>query len=262
MTPYNVVLFGESGCGKSSVVNMLLGFEAAPTSSGARGCTFNSAGYDIRIDGARFRIHDTAGLEEGEEGRVPKADAITQLYSLLRTLDGGVSLLVFCMKAPRIKESAKHNWLLFHEIMCKGQVPIAIVVTGLEQEDNMDSWWESNEDTFRRYGMHSHGHACVTAIRGRLRKGEYTLQAEYDESKAKVEQMIKKCYKEQPWRMQRIQWLGEVIYDVTYKSRWCQDPKEIKTAVGKTKGAVDELVSKCGMSEKEAEELGQKLDQM
>ncbi|CAA7263831.1 unnamed protein product [Cyclocybe aegerita] len=259
--PFNVVLFGESGCGKSSIVNMLLGSDAAATSGGGRGCTFQSAGYDIVIGKKNFRIHDTAGLEEGEKGRVPAHDAIVQLYKLLRSLEDGVSLLVFCMKAPRVKKSGQHNWILFHDIMCQSKVPIAIVVTGLEEEDDMDEWWEDNEDVFREYGMLSHGHACITAIRGKKKNGRFIFQEEYDESKVKVENMIRKCYKVEQRRLDKVQWFRRVLYETRYEHH-CFWTEIIKEEVGEIKGALDDLVSRCGMPEKDAKLLAEELSRV
>ncbi|CAA7262630.1 unnamed protein product [Cyclocybe aegerita] len=261
-TPFNVVLFGESGAGKSSILNMLLGTNVAAVSGGATGCTFESTGYDISIDGTSFRVHDTVGLEDGEHGRIPTSKAIVQLYSLLRRLEGGISLLIFCMRAPRVKESAKHNWILFYDIICQCRVPISIVVTGLEQERDMDGWWKGNEKTFRQYGMHSHGHACITAIRGKKKaNGQYSLQQEYDESMLKVKNMIKTCYQEQPRPVERVHWFQRVVYETTYEHH-CWGTEVIKTKVGDMKGAVDELVDRCGMPKKDAEALAKELNKI
>ncbi|KAJ3509536.1 hypothetical protein NLJ89_g5168 [Agrocybe chaxingu] len=237
-------------------------YSETPVSSGARGCTFESTGYDISIDGTPFRIHDTVGLEDGEHGRIPTSKAIVQLYSLLRRLEGGVSLLIFCMKAPRVKESAKHNWILFYDIICQCRVPIAIVVTGLEQERDMDGWWNGNEKTFRQYGMHSHGHACITAIRGKKKSnGQYSLQREYDESMLKVKNMIKTCYQEKPRPIERVHWFQRVVYETTYEHH-CWGTEVIKTKVGDMKGAMDELVDRCGMPKKDAEALAKELNKI
>lgn len=139
-TKTNVVIFGETGVGKSSIVNMLSAKDVAKTSNGTKGCTFHSTAYDIDVLGRPMTLHDTAGLDEGEAGHIPKAEAIVQLYKLIRSLSDGVSLLMFVMRAPRIKDSAAKNWQFFSKIICQGQVPAVIVVTGLELEEDMDKW--------------------------------------------------------------------------------------------------------------------------
>ncbi|KAJ3566734.1 hypothetical protein NP233_g6813 [Leucocoprinus birnbaumii] len=110
----NIILFGESGGGKSSVVNTLSNdANAASTLGGARGFTSESRGYDADILGEPVTLWDTAGLDGGDAGRLPRADAICQLYRLLQSLSDGVNLLVFVMRGPRIKGSVSVNWKVF-----------------------------------------------------------------------------------------------------------------------------------------------------
>jgi len=165
MTRHNVVFFGETGVGKSSLINMLAGSNVAQTSSKATSCTLESRGYPVKISKSLFYLVDTAGLEEGDQGRVPKSDAIVQLYTLLKQMEDGVSLLVFVMR-PKITDGVVNNWRLFQEVICKYQVPAVVIITGLENEEDMDDWWVMNKETFREYGIQPDGNACVTATRG------------------------------------------------------------------------------------------------
>ena len=257
----NVVLFGESGAGKSSIVNMLMGEEVARAASDARGVTLDSQAFDFSIQGVPYRIHDTAGLNEGEGGRVPSRDAIIKLYKLLAGLGAGVSLLVFCIRAPRIKESAKFNWILFHEIICQKKVPIVSVITGLENEENMDSWWdrEDNWDAFRKYEIQPAGHACITGTKGRLWGNEkYVFQDEYDESVAKVKKLIQRHRKELPWRLEKIEWFRN-IYKTTYHSRCFQEPEKRMVLVDTVSQPADRL-TEGGMSKEDATTLAKLLE--
>lgn len=106
-SPPNVVIFGETGAGKSSVINMIAGEKIAITSSSLSGCTFDSTKYMVAINGIQFRLWDTAGLNETEHGTVATKDAIIRLYRLINelSLNGGVNLLVYCVRAPRITRS-------------------------------------------------------------------------------------------------------------------------------------------------------------
>src|SRR5258706_15773249 len=99
---HNVILFGESGSGKSSLVNMIVGKNVAKVSGSADGCTFKNEAFPAAINGTTFMIYDTAGLNEGDQGRVPHWNAIEELYTLIRQLDS-VSLLIYCMRG-RVKE--------------------------------------------------------------------------------------------------------------------------------------------------------------
>ena len=144
MTRHNVVFFGESGAGMSSVINMPAGSEVAPTSTGAMSCTFESRGYWVNIRGSIFHLHDTPGLRQEDEGRFSKDRAIVQLFTLIKRLEDGVSLLVFVMRACNsIRESTFSNWRLFQEVVCRSQVPTVIVITGqfLQSPWKMDTKW-------------------------------------------------------------------------------------------------------------------------
>ena len=115
---------------------MIVRNAVARVSKGIGGCTFQNEPYTTDIGGTPFRIFDTAGLDEGEEGRVPHWNAVQALYTLIRQLDG-VSLLVVCIRG-RIKANARTNWILFNKMVCGETVPTIAAVTGLEDEENLD----------------------------------------------------------------------------------------------------------------------------
>jgi len=210
----NVIVFGATGAGKSSVINMICGNSVAMTSSNATGCTFTSTPYDVQMpDGSRITYWDTAGLDEGERGTVTAKDAIVNLYRLIRMLDDGVCLLIYCMRGPRINESLVRNYKMFYSAFCLEKVPIVLVVTGLEEEPVLDDWWSRNEALFQRYHMMFAGHACVTATRGKEKetKGTYVYEREYELSVVAVQELVKGHYLHEPWKMETMRWLVEVL---------------------------------------------------
>jgi len=243
----NIIIFGETGAGKSSIVNLLAGEDVAKTTSTSTGSTFETTCYPVMITGSLFNIFDTAGLNEGDPKTMNKTNAIRQLYRLLVSLEGGVSLLLFCMRAPRIKDSYVQNWRLFHEIICAKKVPTAIIITGLEnEEESMDSWWVKNRDNFEHHGMKAAGHACITATKGRKKGDRYMFEEEYAESKAKVQQLIVNCALQEAWVVPRIQWIVETGV-LCFRNK----------AMGKE---VFEMIEQCVVSKDDAEELAKQLD--
>jgi energy-coupling factor transporter ATP-binding protein EcfA2 len=261
MTAYqhNIVLFGETGAGKSSIVNMLVGNAAAQISGGGRGCTLESHGYDFSIGARKYRIHDTAGLNEGEAGRVPTNDAIVKLCKLLYALNDGVALLVFCLRAPRIRDSVKYNWSLFYDIICRRKVPIVVVVTCLEAEEDMDAWCHrgDNRGLFQEYGMSFNAIAGVAASRGKRRpNGTYAFQEEYDMSVGKLKTLISRYHLVTPWKVERVKWFRD-IYE-TQSTLGCLFPRRVM--VGKVREEANRLISECGMSRSDAERLAQALE--
>ncbi|KAG2141686.1 P-loop containing nucleoside triphosphate hydrolase protein [Suillus bovinus] len=162
----NIVLFGETGSGKSSIINIIAQKQVAKTSNDAHGCTSTAQRYPVEISGQQFILVDTAGLYFGNADTVPVAKAEKQLKSLLRELmssrPGGISLLVYCMHSTISPGALVKAYNKFYSEICQKKVPIVIVVTGLEKEAHMDSWWDTNRDKFE--GLCLADHACVTAL--------------------------------------------------------------------------------------------------
>ncbi|KAF9444548.1 hypothetical protein P691DRAFT_763294 [Macrolepiota fuliginosa MF-IS2] len=263
-TGTNIILFGETGSGKSSIVNMLSANErVADISSGAKGCTFKSHPFDIDILGQPMTIWDTAGLDEGDAGSVSKSDAIIELYKLVRNLSDGVSLLMFVMRAPRIKSSVPQNWKFFQEIICQKKVPIVIAITGLEQEENMDQWWWDNKGTFQGYGISPVGFACITASRGKVHKrGGYVFDGEYEESQKKVRGLIRSTALVTPWRVPAAEWFKNIVYTtVEYESNgWCGSKEVRRDHTKEVAGeALQKLVGVYGMLDSDAAEMAGKM---
>ncbi|CAA7262629.1 unnamed protein product [Cyclocybe aegerita] len=198
----NVIVFGETGTGKSSLVNMLAGRDIAGVSNRAVGGTFSSDSHEIFLNAATYKIWDTAGLNEGIHGSVPADVALQNLRTLVGKMSEGINLLVYCVRGTRFREILKFNYDIFYKIICQGEVPIVIVVTGLEHESPMDAWWEANRTEFGRYGLVFQACACATTTRGK----DGMFDEEFEESKKKVEQLIVRNCSEVPWKADRQHW--------------------------------------------------------
>ena len=163
----NIVIFGETGVGKSSIINLIADQTLARTSNDAIGCTFQHDRHLIMLGKMSCALWDTAGLDEGCEGTVPAEQAESNLKQLMQELthSGGIHLVIYCIRCTRLTRALKRNYDLFYIAVCRKKVPIVLVVTGLEhQRDKMETWWTSNEATLRRNGMSFDDHACVTTV--------------------------------------------------------------------------------------------------
>ncbi|KAI6129446.1 hypothetical protein EDD16DRAFT_1545620 [Pisolithus croceorrhizus] len=124
----NIILFGETGVGKSSVV---------------------SPDFDV----------GSIRPEVGVNGYIPAIEKAWLLIKRLREA-GGVDLLLFCIRANRVTMTTQSNYRLFYEVLCGQQVPIALVITHLEREVDMEDWWTRNHKSIEKYGIKCAGHAC------------------------------------------------------------------------------------------------------
>ncbi|KAF8336738.1 hypothetical protein F5887DRAFT_920680 [Amanita rubescens] len=190
MATPNVVVCGEAGAGKSSLVNMIAGDAVAQVSNRAvSGCTFQSTCFTVNIGDKQFNLLDT-----------------------------GVNLLVFCMRSSGFRDSCFKNWQSFWDIICQRRVPIILAVTGLENEEGMDNWWTRNEEHFMTHGMYPNGVACMTATRGRRRRSGdgNNFDEEYKESQEKITRMISKVYFRTPWQVPALEWF-KMIVEVSFR---------------------------------------------
>ncbi|KAG9316433.1 P-loop containing nucleoside triphosphate hydrolase protein [Chiua virens] len=182
----NVVVFGESGVGKSSVINMIAGKNVTQISNNAVGCTFRYQSHQVNLDGFHVNLWDTVGLDEGTEGTVPAKQAENSLKAFLRDITrwNGVDLLLYCVRGTRVRQALLRNYNLFYAAVCRKKVPVALVVTGLENyEGDMEDWWTEHEKDLIKHGMRFDAHACVTtihsdhpAIQGRLEHSRSILR--------------------------------------------------------------------------------------
>ncbi|KAG1737371.1 P-loop containing nucleoside triphosphate hydrolase protein [Suillus lakei] len=201
----NIVLFGQAGAGKSSLVNLMAGKDVAKTSNDLKSCTLRWQEYPIEFDGESYEVFDTVGLEEPQLGIPQYLDAVENAYSLIQYLErqGGIDLLLFCMRAGRLSTTLQNNYRLFHEFLCDKKVPIIVVITCLENEiGEMDAWWKRNEEGFREYQIHVTGHACITAIRG-------NFPHRHEESRTMIRNLVKEFAadgqkEKQAWRADNL----------------------------------------------------------
>jgi small GTP-binding protein len=247
---HNIILFGEAGSGKSSLVNMIVGKDVAKTSDSADGTTFKNDVYAATIADTTFNIYDTAGLNEGDHGRVPHLKAVEKLYTLIRQLDG-VSLLIYCMPA-RVKENARTNWILFHKVICQEKVPIVAVVTGLENYDDPDDWGRDrgNRNALKRNGMNPRDIACVVSFAGR--QNEYGRI--YGDSQAKLRKLIIAHYRREPWSEEKDKWIAN-IYQEVFSTRFCFAPRSRLDFTEKMRGTIRQLIKETGMKAEDSEKL-------
>ena len=118
--PRNIVVFGQTGAGKSSIINMLAGNPIAKVSGGASGCTPSNERYPIPNGDDNYVFWDTAGLNEAEDGTVSSQVAVQNLLNLVN--DHGVNLLVYCIR-ERFPNIIRVNYDLFWGIICRKEVP-------------------------------------------------------------------------------------------------------------------------------------------
>ena len=150
-----------------------------------------STRYDIPFDDMNFAIFDTIGLEQPQIAINSHLKAIEMAFELIVKLGaaGGIHLLLFCMRGGRITATTQGNYRLFCEYLCNAKVPIVLVFTGLEWEEEMENFWTRNKTHIQHYGIKSDGHACLTTVQDEIPGGDL----KYMESQNRVRELLKTC---------------------------------------------------------------------
>ncbi|KAF8839127.1 hypothetical protein BDN67DRAFT_970528 [Paxillus ammoniavirescens] len=201
-TPINIVLFGQKGVGKSSIINLIAGREVADTSPDVGLGAMSSKKYSIRVGQRSYNIWETVGMEEPGIGVNPQPVALRKAFTLIKQLSeqGGVDLLLFCIRGSGITATTGINHRLFYKVLCGKEVPIALVITHLEQEGVMEAWWSQNTRDIKRHGLENAGHACITGLPDQRSGGKYV------QSKLAIEELLEACDGGRKYTMSHEAW--------------------------------------------------------
>ncbi|KAG2131410.1 P-loop containing nucleoside triphosphate hydrolase protein [Suillus bovinus] len=242
-----IVVFGETGAGKSSLVNLMAGKEVARTSPDTQRCTMRWTEYPIDFHGSSYMVFDTIGLEEPQLGIKEYIESVENAYKLVRELDekGGIDLLIFCIRASRVTATHQSNYRLFHEFLCEKKVPMVLAITNLEREQRMEDWWDRNKETFNKYKIKVAGHVCITTA-SRLDGRHKDL---YEQSRITIRKLVEEFTADG----QKQAWMGGDNLFVLLMRRL-----KGLLAIGshvKRKDIVPRLTKRCGISPDVAKQL-------
>jgi hypothetical protein len=188
----NVLLFGETGVGKSAIINLIMGRDVTQTSPDAETCTLQHTSHEVSLGNCRFKLWEVSSFES--MGFFQALFAKWRLKKSYKKLyrDDGVYLLLYCMRGSRAQRALIRDYKFFTGIVgstatAAGGVPVAAVVTSLEDyPTDMDMWWARNKDNLESFGMRFSAHACITslpddprassAMRARRRRSEQAIR--------------------------------------------------------------------------------------
>ncbi|KAG1732016.1 uncharacterized protein EDB91DRAFT_1152948 [Suillus paluster] len=168
MGPLNVLLFGGTGVGKSSIIRLINEKNPADTLPDAAHSRLKHAN-DVNLGGCHFKLWEISSIASMCFCRRLIAKwKLKRSYKKLHR-DGGVHLLLYCMRGTTPQSALVRDYQLFTDIVGStagpGGVPVASVVTGLEGYPNdMDNWWMENKADLERLGMQFSAQACITSL--------------------------------------------------------------------------------------------------
>ena len=129
--------------------------------------TLDHTFYEISLVNHRFKLWEVSSIAPiNYFRRVAEKRRLRKRYRELYKEDG-VHLLLYCMRNSRAQGTLVRDYNFFTSIVgsTTSDVPVAAVVTHLEDyPDDMDHWWQKNEENLRRQGMQFSRHACITSL--------------------------------------------------------------------------------------------------
>ncbi|KAG1726386.1 hypothetical protein EDB19DRAFT_1752469 [Suillus lakei] len=213
----NVVLFGVSQSGKTSLANLITGKSIATSDSYPSMLPRPTFHYDeVVIGGKIYRIWNTSGFDDMIGGQSPSG-LRKAVNCLLRALSkfGGISLLLFCTRANRLRPDLITFYNIFYSGICRKKVPIIMVFTSIHERGDQrpEEWWVKNEEEVHKQ-VHLDGHLCVTVLDVvTARTMSPTIQRLLQESADSVRAVIaSNCRR--PWKIDEASWASAAVPDV------------------------------------------------
>jgi len=163
---HRILVIGQTGAGKSSLVNLLAGKKVAKVSDGAKGCTFQFETYQVDCNGEIFELIDTVGLNEGSAGTVKPKEAMKMLIKFIKGNKRGFSCILFVMPKGRITDSFEKNHMLFYQTLLHGETPSILFLGHCESDDPMDTWIKNEENKAALMPYNFSDIVCGTAREG------------------------------------------------------------------------------------------------
>jgi hypothetical protein len=161
--------------------------------------------------------------------------------------------LLFCIRGGRISETMQKNYSLFYKFLCEEKVPVALVITGLENEpDCMDNWWAQNRAHVERSGIASVAHVCITTIKGY----NDVYEKRYLESRKKIHMMLNDLTCQVAYSVDGNGWLARV----------CKKMREFlspgKWIMGKSRVKMMRVLTKqCQLHKEDAAQLIRRIEE-
>ncbi|KAF8441424.1 hypothetical protein L210DRAFT_3537164 [Boletus edulis BED1] len=242
----DIVLLGEIGVGKSSLINQLAGENVAQVSSDTVGCTRTTVKYTFEERGRTFHLYDTPGLVDPQMGVELFIDPIDSIQKLIRSLGNGngPDLLLFCVDNGKPTTALQRNYRLFCKVICEGKASFALAITRLEEGEDADQWWRRHRATIRRYGVDCSG--FVGLGRGKRHSGPNpNLEGKSRES---LFSFFIACTDRQKNKMSSLRSsMGRMVVSVTtFLRAQASTPERV-------------LMNQCGLEEQTAKELVNRL---
>ncbi|KAI6114557.1 hypothetical protein F5141DRAFT_1001773 [Pisolithus sp. B1] len=187
-----VMVLGEIGVGKSSVVNLIVGEYVTGCSSDVEVCTRRTTRHEATVESMKVHIWEVSGFNKPEDLKKNAPD-IEDKFGPILEAKASVNIILFCMRGQKVTATTKRIFELIHGIF-KKRIPIVLVINHLERERDMEDWWRRNQGTLGT-SMSGTRHVCVTGLR---------VNVDKEKSRTSREQLVAVLRSEYPSRERTV----------------------------------------------------------
>ncbi|KAI6159902.1 P-loop containing nucleoside triphosphate hydrolase protein [Pisolithus thermaeus] len=156
-----VMVLGEIGVGKSSMVNLIVGEYVAGCSPDVEVCTRGTTKHEATVESMKLHIWEVSGFNKPEDLKKNAPD-IEDKFGPMLEARASVNVILFCMRGQKVTATTKRILERIHGIF-KKRIPIVLVINHLERERDMEDWWRRNQNTLGT-SMSGTRHTCVTGL--------------------------------------------------------------------------------------------------
>ncbi|KAG6376538.1 hypothetical protein JVT61DRAFT_2532 [Boletus reticuloceps] len=134
---FRLLIIGNSGVGKSSLLHKVFGVEGVHTSEAKRGIADIDREF-ISLTNERFVVHDSLGFESGDEGNMKIVKDFVARRKAMPHLKDQLHAIWLCLETPyaggRLLEGGV-DMFLQRRANILGEIPLVVVLTKVDQLD-------------------------------------------------------------------------------------------------------------------------------
>ena len=140
---FGILVIGETGAGKSTLINNLLGKEVAAVGHTLESETVEVKPHELSVEGVPVVVYDTPGMDD-TEGDEDEEEHLEMMKSLLAR--GKIHLVIYCLKITetRMRRSIIHTFKQYHKIGVPWERTV-ITITFADKEKDSSKFVQMQE---------------------------------------------------------------------------------------------------------------------
>ena len=144
---FGILVVGETGTGKSTLINNLLGREVAAVGHTLESQTLQVTPHKLSVEGVPIVVYDTPGLDDTRED--DEEEHLRNMRSLIER--GEIHLVIYCMKLTetRMRKGLIRTFGEYHKIGVPWEQTV-VALTFADKEENTTSRFSQMEEKMKK----------------------------------------------------------------------------------------------------------------